>query len=126
MSYKLSPFRHALEIVLNLVGRGPRRSGFTPARNLESRVRFAQYLSRVQPTPEQIAARQASRLLGNSGALSRGTVRHAPLSSMPETGPRRTTLHLFSQPGDIAGRRRVRSNDNFLSLRTLLDALRVR
>ena len=126
MRFHLSPFRYALEIVLNLVGHGPRRSCFTPARDPESRVRFAQYLSRVQPTPEQIAARQAARMLGSSGVLSHGNVRHAPLSAAPETGLRRPPFHLFSHPGDIARRRRVRSSENALSLRTLLNALRVR
>jgi hypothetical protein len=126
MRFHLSPFRYALEIVLNLVGHGPRRSCFTPARDPESRVRFAQYLSRVQPTPEQIAARQAARMLGSGGTLSRGIVRHAPLTSAPETSPRRATFNLFSQHGDVAGRRRVRSTENTNPLRTLLDALRVR
>ena len=125
MRYRLSPLRHAFELLLNLVGRGPRRSGFTPARHPETRQRFAQYLSRVQPTPEAATARQAARLLGQGGALSNGVVRHAPLSGVPAAGVRRSTLHLVAQPSDIAARRRAQSGTSS-SLRTLLDALRIR
>ena len=126
MRYNLSPFRHAFELLLNLVGRGPRRSGFTPARDPKSRMRFAQYVSKVQPTPDPAAMRQAARLLGQGGALSNGIVRHAPLSGVSAPGLRRATLHLISQPGDIAARRRAQSATSSTSLRTLLDALRVR
>jgi hypothetical protein len=121
-----SPFRHAVELILNLVGRGPRRSRFTPARDPQSRRRFAQYVSRVQPAPDATEARHAARLLGTGGALSRGLVRHAPMSASPTSGARRATLHLFSQPGDIAARRRAEANRTPTSLRILLDALRVR
>jgi hypothetical protein len=125
MRYKLSPLRYAFEVILNLIGRGPRRSRFSPARHPESRQRFAQYLSRVQPAAEAATARQAARLLGQGGALSNGVVRHAPLSHSPALGVRRSTLHLVSQPSDIAARRRALSGSSS-SLRTLLDALRVR
>jgi hypothetical protein len=53
-------------------------------------------------------------------------VRHAPLSGVPSSGLRRATLHLISQPGDVAARRRSQSSSASTSLRTLLDALRVR
>jgi len=126
MRYHLSPLRHAFEMVLNLVGRGPQRSCFTPARNPETRVRFAQYLSRVQPALDPAQVRQAVRLLGKSGTLSRGEVRHAPLTGAPATGPRRSTLHYISRPEDVAARRRAQALNTSVSLRTLLDALRVR
>lgn len=126
MRLHLSPFRLAVEMVLNLFGRGPRRSRFTPARNPETRVRFAQYLSRVQPEPDPAEARRAARLLGSGGALSRGLVRHARLTAEPAGGPpRRTTMHLFAQPGELARRRRAQAGAPS-SLRTLLNALRAR
>jgi hypothetical protein len=120
MRYKLSPFRHAFELFLDLLGRGPRRSGFTPARDPKSRMRFAQYVSKVQPTPDLSPARRNARLLGQGGALSNGVVRHAPLSGLPATGLRRSTFHLIAPAND----RRASSASS--SLRTLLDALRVR
>lgn len=126
MRIHLSPIRHALELVLNLFGHGPRRSRFTPARDPQSRRRFAQYVSRVQPAPDAAEARQAARLLGTGGALSHGFVRHAPLSATPAMGARRATMHMFSNPGDVAARRRAQAGGNSTSLRTLLDALRVR
>jgi hypothetical protein len=126
MRYNLSPIRHAFELLLTLVGRGPRRSGFTPARDPKSRMRFAQYVSKVQPAPDPTAMRQAARLLGQGGALSNGVVRHAPLSGVPTSGLRRATLHLISQPEDVVARRRAQAFSNSTSLRTLLDALRVR
>jgi len=126
MRYHLSPLRHAFELILNLVGHGPRRSCFTPARNPESRVRFAQYVSRVQPAFDPAQVRQAVRMLGNGGTLSRGEVRHAPLTGGPAAGARRSTLHYISQPGDVAARRRAQAFGTSVSLRSLLDALRVR
>jgi hypothetical protein len=126
MRYHLSPLRHAFELLLNLVGRGPRRSGFTPARDPQSRMRFAQYVCKVQPVPDPAAARQASRLLGQGGALSNGIVRHAPLSGASSSGLSRATLHLISHPGNVATRRRAQAPTSSTSLRTLLDALRVR
>ncbi len=124
MRYRLSVLRHTLELCLNLVGLGPRHSGFAPARDPKSRMRFAQYVSKVQPAPDRHSVRRTAQLLGQGGALSNGVVRHAPLSGGPASGLRRSTFHLVTQPGDIAARRRAQSASS--SLRTLLDALRVR
>jgi hypothetical protein len=127
MRTHISPFRHVFESVLNLVGRGPRRSRFTPARDPESRLRFARYVSRVQPEPDPTALRRSTRLLGQGGSMSRGDVRHAPLSEFPVGGESgRFRVHLFGQPGGVAARRRAQSQRSVFSLRTLIHALRVR
>lgn len=124
MRYNLSPIRYAFELVLNLVGHGPRRSCLTPARDPKSRLRFAQYVSRVQPGLDLPPRRNVARLLGQGGALSDGVVRHAPLSSAP-AGMRRATFHLVNS-GEHGGRGRPVSAGASTALRTLLDALRVR
>jgi hypothetical protein len=125
MRYRISPLRHAFESILDLFGLGPERSTFTPARTTESRVRFAQYVSRLQPAAEPVAARRTARLLSQGGAVSRGNVRHAPLSEAAVIG-RRPLFHLFTLPGGIAARRRARAQQHDTPLRTLFNALRVR
>ncbi|BET69557.1 hypothetical protein ASA1KI_44750 [Opitutales bacterium ASA1] len=128
MRYHISPLRYAFEGLLDLVGLGPRHSVFTAARNTESRVRFAQYLDRVQPAREhgsRVGGRRTARFLGGGGALSRGVVRHAP--SEPHALPVRTPA--FRQETDLGARaaaRRSSGGSTFNSLRFLLHALRVR
>lgn len=126
MRHRLSPFRIVFEAALNLVGRGPRRSPFTPARDPKSRLRFAQYVSRVQPAPDPTAVRHTARLLGTGGALSRGVVRHAPWSAGLPTPAFRTAPARYGQPGRVAARRRAQAGFPVFSLRMLLDALRAR
>lgn len=125
MRYHISPVRHAVELVLDVFALGPRRSRFSPARNPESRVRFAQYVSRIQPALDPSTSRRATRLLGNGGAVQRGGVRHAPISDNP-IPQRRPLFQLFTLPGGIAARRRASAQMTAPSLRTLLDALRAR
>lgn len=126
MRYRISPLRYAFESVLGLFGHGPRRSHFTPARDPESRMRFAQYLSRVQPGCETVTARRtAARLLGTNGAVSRGIIRHAPLSENP-IPDRRPLFQSFTQPTGIAAQRRARAYHQGTPLRTLFHALRAR
>lgn len=124
MRYRLSPFRHAFESLLDLFGLGPRRSSFSPARSTESRVRFAHYVSRLQPAAEPVAARRTARLLSQGGAVSRGNVRHAPLAEVPP--PRRPLFHLFTLPGGVAARRRAQAQQPETALRTLFNGLRAR
>jgi hypothetical protein len=125
MQNQLHPLRFTLDGILDLFGLGPRRSRFSPARNPESRMRFAQYVSRVQPASDFAAARRTARLLSQGGAVSHGEVRHAPVSEEPAT-LRRPLFHLFTQPGGIAARRRARAQEEATSLRTMFNALRVR
>lgn len=88
-------------------------------------MRFAKYVSRVQPSPDSVAARRTSRLLSQGGAVSRGIVRHAPFSNGPAP-IRRPMFHLFTQPGSIAARRRATAQQEPTPLRVLFHALRVR
>jgi hypothetical protein len=125
MRNQIHPLRTTLDGVLDLFGLGPRRSRFTPARDPESRMRFAQYVSRVQPASDFVAARRTAHLLSQGGAVSHGDVRHAPVSDGP-TPLRRPLFHLFTQPGGIAARRRARAQEEATSLRTMFNALRVR
>ncbi len=125
MRYRISPLRLAWESILNLFGAGPRSSRFTPAREVESRMRFAQYLRRVQPEPDPAAARRTSRMLGPGGAVSRGVVRHAAESVNPLPS-RRPLFRLFTEPQGIAARRRALARQPASPLRVFLDVLRVR
>lgn len=125
MSHSISPIRHAFDGALDLIGIGPRRSPFSPARNPESRLRFARYVSKVQPPADPSPARHPARLLGHGGAVTLGTVRHASFAEAV-TGPRRPLFHLFTQPGGIAARRRAMAQQSSTPLRTLFDALRAR
>jgi hypothetical protein len=125
MRYHISPTRHLLESVLNLVGRGPRQSRFTPARDPESRVRFAQYICKVQPPFEAETKRRNIQLIGSSGAVSSGIVRHASANSGVSTR-RVPAFQFMNDMGSMAARRRAAARQKGTPIQTLLHALRVR
>jgi hypothetical protein len=125
MRYHISPVRYALDLVLNVVGLGPKHSRFLPARDPESRMRFAQYLRRVQPEPTAGSVHRTVRLLGTGGAVSRGTVRHAPVSGAIAPQPR-PMFRFATETGGLVARRRAQAQQHPKSLRTLFDALRAR
>ncbi|MGH8020499.1 MAG: hypothetical protein ACREIA_19875 [Opitutaceae bacterium] len=126
MRYRISPLRCAFEGVLGLFGLGPRRSLFTAARDPESRLRFAQYMNRVQPPSEHShSSQRAIRFLGSGGAVSRGIIRHAPFDSNAMAVPT-PAFRACNQPGTIAARRRASAQQIPNPLRLLLHALRVR
>ncbi len=126
MRYRISPFRYAFEGFLDLFGLGPRRSQLTVARHPESRVRFAQYMNRVQPPAEHNHANhRAIRFLGGGGAVSRGIVKHAPSESSPTPVPT-PAFRSLNQPGSIAARRRADAQQSPNPFKLLLHALRVR
>lgn len=124
--YHISPLRHALDSLLGWFGHGPRHSRFSPARDYDSRVRFAQYMRRVQPPPDRMAVKRKAEMLGRGGALSSGLVRHAAVNS--ELPVRRTpSFGSFSPVGSVAARRRFASVQQTSSpLRSMLNALRLR
>lgn len=126
MRHTISPIRHAIENLLNVLGFRSRHPLFTPARHPESRRRFAAYMARVQPPTEVAATRRTARLLSVGGTMSRGLVRHAPESDGPNA--RRPAFRFMSSAGEIASLRRARADHRFHAtpFRTLLDALRVR
>ena len=126
MQIRISPLRHAAESILDLVGLGPRRSLFTAARNPESRVRFAQYMNRVQPDTEHNHSNHRTiRFLVDDDAVSRGIIRHAP--SEPDVLPvRQPAFRVSSQMGGFAAMRRSREHDTPNPFKLLLHALRVR
>ncbi len=126
MRHTISPIRHAIGNLLDVLGLRSRRSLFTPARHPESRRRFAAYMARVQPPTEVAATRRTARLLSVGGTMSRGFVHHAPESDGPN-GHRRA-FRFMSSAGEIASLRRARAEQRFHAtpFRTLLDALRVR
>jgi hypothetical protein len=117
--------RGAFDRFLDLFGLGPRRSRFTPARDPESRRRFAQYVSRVQPASDFAAARRTALLLGQSAAAERAETRPSPAPAASAMLPR-PLFHLFSQSGGLAARRRARAQEEATSLRSMFNALRVR
>jgi hypothetical protein len=126
MRHTISPIRHAIGNLLNVLGFGARSSRFTPARNPESRRRFAAYMARVQPPTDVTSSRRTSRLLTVSGTMSRGFVHHAPESEGPSV--RHPAFRFMSSAGEIASLRRARAEHRAqpTPFRTLLDALRVR
>ncbi|MBE2213885.1 MAG: hypothetical protein IAE82_08445 [Opitutaceae bacterium] len=126
MRHTISPIRHAVENILRVLGIQSRQSYFTPARNPESRRRFAAYMARVQPPTDVVAQRRTSRLLSVGGSMSRGFVHHAPESDGPSS--RRPSFRFMSSAGEIATLRRARAESriHLTPFRTLLNALRVR
>ena len=125
MRYHISPTRHLLESVLNLVGHGPRQSRFTPARDPESRVRFAQYVYKVQPPPEVETKRRNIQLIGAGGAVSSGIVRHASANGSV-SARRMPAFQFMNDVGNLAARRRAAARQKGTPIQTLLHALRVR
>lgn len=125
MRYHISPFRHLFESALNLVGHGPRQSRFSPVRDPESRVRFAQYICKLQPPPDLENKNRAIRLIGSGGAVSSGVVRHASLNG--GVSSRRTPAFQFmNETGSIIARRRTAARQKATPIQTFLHALRVR
>ena len=126
MRHTISPIRHAIENLLNVLGFRSRRSLFTPARSPESRRRFAAYMARVQPPSEVAATRRTARLLSVGGSMSRGFVHHAPESDGPSG--RRPSFRFMSSAGEIAHLRRARAEQrtHVTPFRMLFNALRVR
>ncbi|RME67779.1 MAG: hypothetical protein D6781_12490 [Verrucomicrobia bacterium] len=128
MARMISPLRFAWEGLLGLVGLGPRHARFSTIRDPESRVRFAQYLRRVQPSADAESIRRAAAFLGSGGSVSRGNVRHAPAGG--EIPARAVPHFTFSgQPTGIISRRRQlahRTGIRETSSRSLLNALRIR
>lgn len=127
MRHTISPIRHAIGNLLNVLGFHGRNSLFTPARNPESRRRFAAYMARVQPPTDALATRRTVRLLSLGGSMSRGFVQHARESDGPSA--RRPAFRFMSSAGEIANLRRARADQRHTHatpFRTLLDALRVR
>lgn len=126
MRHTISPIRHAIGNLLNVLGFGTRTSRFTPARDPESRRRFAAYMARVQPPSDMLATRRTARLLSVGGSMSRGFVHHAPESDGPSG--RRPAFRFLSSAGEIASLRRARAEQRVHAtpFRSLLDALRAR
>jgi len=122
----ISPVRFAVESLLGWFGFGPRHSRFSPARHPESRMRFAQYVSRVQPPVERAVAKRKAEMLGRGGALSNGAVRHAaPNDSFPVM--RSPGFSFVSPARHVAARRHFASVRQTSSLlRSMLNALRAR
>ena len=125
MRYHISPFRHLFESALNLVGHGPRQSRFSPVRDPESRVRFAQYISKLQPPADTESKHRAIRLIGGGGAISSGVVRHASLNG-GVSSRRMPAFQFMNETGSIAARRRTSARRKGTPIQTLLHALRVR
>jgi hypothetical protein len=125
MRYHISPTRHLFESVLNLVGHGPRQSRFTPARDPESRLRFAQYFLKLQPPFEAETQRRNIQLIGSSGALSSGIVRHASVNG-GVSARRLPAFQFMNDMGSMAARRRAAARQKGTPIQTLLHALRVR
>jgi hypothetical protein len=126
MRHTISPIRHAIGNLLNVLGFRSRNFLFSAARNPDSRRRFAAYMARVQPPVAATATRRTARLLTVGGAMSRGFVHHAPESDGP--GSRHSPFRFLSGAGEIASLRRARAEhrSHGTPFRTLLDALRVR